>query len=104
MSLSTEAPEEIPMSSTNRLVLLLDSHIVPRNQDEGKTLRLLHQKSYTLTKCFDEDLLANIGMQGEFNEVFRAVGWENFVETPEGGIVLLTKEFPKKAQLSVSDS
>ncbi|WVZ52232.1 hypothetical protein U9M48_003314 [Paspalum notatum var. saurae] len=60
---------------------------------KAKALRSLHQKTYALTKCFDEDLLIDTGMREEFNEVFQAVGWSDFAEIPEGGIVLLTKEF-----------
>ena len=70
MSISTEEPEEIPTSSTHRPVLLLDSQLIPRGQDEAKALRLLNQKSYALTKCFDEDILVGTGMWEEFDEVF----------------------------------
>ncbi|WVZ70838.1 hypothetical protein U9M48_019474 [Paspalum notatum var. saurae] len=62
MSISTEEPEEIPMSSTHQPVLLLDSQFIPRSQDEGKVLRLLNQKYYALTKCFDENFLVDTGM------------------------------------------
>ncbi|KAJ1254002.1 hypothetical protein BS78_K136500 [Paspalum vaginatum] len=93
MSISTEEPEEFQTSSTHRPVLLLDSQLVPRSQNEAKSLRLLHQKSYTLTKCFNEGLLVSTGMRDEFDEVFQALGWGSFAEIPEGGIVLLTKEF-----------
>ncbi|WVZ58722.1 hypothetical protein U9M48_008962 [Paspalum notatum var. saurae] len=93
MSISIEEPEEITTSSTHRLVLLLDLQLMPRGQDEAKALRLLNQKSYALIRCFDEDLLVDTGMQEEFNEVFQAVSWSDFAEIPEGGIVLLTKEF-----------
>ncbi|KAJ1254848.1 hypothetical protein BS78_K319300 [Paspalum vaginatum] len=93
MSLSTEAPEEIQMSSVHRPVLILESQLVPRGQEEAKALRLLNQKNYALTKYFDEGLLIDTGMREEFNEVFQAVGWTNFAEVPEGGIILLTKEF-----------
>ncbi|WVZ81395.1 hypothetical protein U9M48_028775 [Paspalum notatum var. saurae] len=62
-------------------------------QEEAKALRLLNQKSYALTKCFDKDLLVDTGMREEFNEVFEAVGWSDFTEISEGGIILLSKEF-----------
>ncbi|WVZ63943.1 hypothetical protein U9M48_013533 [Paspalum notatum var. saurae] len=32
-------------------------------------------------------------MREEFNEVFQTIGWSDFAEIPEGGIILLTKEF-----------
>ncbi|WVZ52195.1 hypothetical protein U9M48_003279 [Paspalum notatum var. saurae] len=32
-------------------------------------------------------------MREKFNKVFQAIGWNDFVEIPEGGIILLTKEF-----------
>ena len=67
--------------------------ITPRTQEEAKGLRLLNQKTYALTKCFDEDLLVDTSMREEFNEVFEAIGWSDFTEIPEGGIILLTKEF-----------
>ncbi|WVZ75705.1 hypothetical protein U9M48_023740 [Paspalum notatum var. saurae] len=92
MPISTEEPEEVPTSSTHWPILLLDSQLVSRGQDEAKALRSLHQKTYALTKCFDEDLLVDTCMREEFNEVFQAVGWSDFAEMPEGGIVLLTKE------------
>ena len=91
MSISMEEPEEFQTSSTHRPILILDSQLVPHTQEEAKALRLLNQKSYALTKCFDEDLLINTGMWEEFNEVFEAVGWSDFAEIPEGGIILLTK-------------
>ncbi|WVZ97825.1 hypothetical protein U9M48_043335 [Paspalum notatum var. saurae] len=92
MSISTEEPEEFQTLSTHRPILILDSQLVPRTQEEAKALRLLNQKSYALTKCFDEDLLVDIGMREESNEVFEAIGWSDFAEIPEGGIIL-TKEF-----------
>ncbi|WVZ81243.1 hypothetical protein U9M48_028639 [Paspalum notatum var. saurae] len=69
MSISTGEPEEFQTSSIHRPILILDSQLVPRGQDEAKALRLLNQKIYALTKCFDEDLLVNIGMREEFNEL-----------------------------------
>ncbi|WVZ76295.1 hypothetical protein U9M48_024282 [Paspalum notatum var. saurae] len=35
-------------------------------------------------------------MREEFNEVFQAIGWSDFAAIPEGGIILLTKEFLMK--------
>ncbi|WVZ70232.1 hypothetical protein U9M48_018912 [Paspalum notatum var. saurae] len=93
MSISTEEPEEFQTSSTHRPILILDSQLVPRGQDEAKALRSLNQKTYALTKCFNKDLLVDIGMREEFNEVFQAIGWSDFAEILEGGIILLTKEF-----------
>ncbi|WVZ76337.1 hypothetical protein U9M48_024320 [Paspalum notatum var. saurae] len=93
MSISTEEPEEFQTSSTHRPILILDSQLVPRGQDEAKALKSLNQKTYALTKCFDEDFLVDTSMQEEFNEVFQAIGWSDFAEIPEGGIILLTKEF-----------
>ncbi|WVZ75476.1 hypothetical protein U9M48_023523 [Paspalum notatum var. saurae] len=69
MSISTEEPEEFQTSSTHRPILILESQLVPRSQDEAKALRSLNQKTYALTKCFDKDLLINTGMQEEFNEL-----------------------------------
>ncbi|WVZ85016.1 hypothetical protein U9M48_031980 [Paspalum notatum var. saurae] len=93
MSISTEEPEEFQTSSTHRPILILDSQLIPRTQEEAKALRLLNQKTYALTKCFDEDLLVDTGMREEFSEVFEAIGWSDFAEIPERGIILLTKEF-----------
>ncbi|WVZ64022.1 hypothetical protein U9M48_013608 [Paspalum notatum var. saurae] len=70
MSISTEEPEEFQTSSTHRPILILDSQLVLRGQDETKALRSLNQKTYALTKCFDEDLLIDTGMREEFNEMF----------------------------------
>ncbi|WVZ94237.1 hypothetical protein U9M48_040150 [Paspalum notatum var. saurae] len=93
MFISTEEPEEFQTLSTHRPILILDSQLVLRTQEEAKALRLLNQKTYALTKCFDEDLLVDTGMRKEFNEVFEAIGWSDFAKIPEGGIMLLTKEF-----------
>ncbi|WVZ63741.1 hypothetical protein U9M48_013349 [Paspalum notatum var. saurae] len=93
MSISTEESEEFQTSSTHRPILILESQLVPRSQDEAKALRSLKQKTYALTKFFDEDLLVDTGMREEFNEMFQAIGWSDFVEILEGGIILLTKEF-----------
>ncbi|WVZ49857.1 hypothetical protein U9M48_001180 [Paspalum notatum var. saurae] len=93
MSISTEEPEEFQTSSTHWPILILNTQLVPRSQDEAKALRSLNQKTYALTKCFDEDFLVDTGMREEFNEVFQAIGWSDFAEIPEGGIILLTKEF-----------
>ncbi|WVZ75584.1 hypothetical protein U9M48_023623 [Paspalum notatum var. saurae] len=88
MSISTEEPEEFQTSSTHRPILILNSQLVPRGQDEAKALRFLNQKTYA-----DEDFLVDTGMREEFNEVFQAIRWSDFVEILEGGIILLTKEF-----------
>ncbi|WVZ97187.1 hypothetical protein U9M48_042740 [Paspalum notatum var. saurae] len=93
MSISTEEPKEFQTSSTHRLILILESQLVPRSQDEDKALRSLNQKTYALTKCFDKDLLIDTGMWEEFNEVFQTIGWSDFAEILEGGMILLTKEF-----------
>ncbi|KAJ1268002.1 hypothetical protein BS78_07G103200 [Paspalum vaginatum] len=93
MSISREEPKEIQTSSIHRSVLILESQLVPHGQEEAKALRLLNQKNYALTKYFDEGLLVDTGMREEFNEVFQAMGWTNFAEVLEGGIILLTKEF-----------
>ncbi|KAJ1253815.1 hypothetical protein BS78_K180700 [Paspalum vaginatum] len=93
MSINTEEPKEIQMSSVHSPVLILELQLVPRGQEEAKALRLLNQKNYALTKYFDGVLLVDTGMREEFNEVFQAVGWTNFAEVSEGGIILLTKEF-----------
>ncbi|WVZ84306.1 hypothetical protein U9M48_031353 [Paspalum notatum var. saurae] len=69
MSISTDEPEEFQTSSTHRPILILDLQLVPRSQDEAKALRSLNQKTYALTKCFDEDLLGDTGMWEEFNEL-----------------------------------
>ncbi|WVZ58086.1 hypothetical protein U9M48_008394 [Paspalum notatum var. saurae] len=69
MSISTEEPEKFQTSSTHRPILILDSQLVPCTQEEAKALRLLNQKSYALTKCFDEDLLVDTGMREEFKEL-----------------------------------
>ncbi|WVZ84499.1 hypothetical protein U9M48_031528 [Paspalum notatum var. saurae] len=84
MSISTEEPEEFQTSSTHRSILILESQLVPRGQDEAKALRSLNQKTYALNKCFDDDLLVDTGMWEEFNEVFQAIGWSDFAEIPEG--------------------
>ncbi|WVZ64494.1 hypothetical protein U9M48_013999 [Paspalum notatum var. saurae] len=44
-------------SSNTAPVLLLDSQIQTRNQDETDLLRRLHTKPIGLTKCFDEKFL-----------------------------------------------
>ena len=80
-------------SSNARPVLLLDSQIQTRNQDEADLLRQLHTKPISVTKCFDEVLMTSTGTDDEFSEIFSMVGWDNFANISEGGIVLLTKEF-----------
>ncbi|WVZ93948.1 hypothetical protein U9M48_039897 [Paspalum notatum var. saurae] len=89
MSISMAEPEEFQTLSTHRPILILDSQLVSRGQDEAKALRSLNQKTY----AFNEDLLVDTGMREEFNEVFQAIGWSDFAEIPKGGIILLTKEF-----------
>ena len=37
--------------------------------------------------------MISTGMDDEFDEIFSTVGWDNFANVSEGGIVLLTKEF-----------
>ncbi|WVZ54056.1 hypothetical protein U9M48_004921 [Paspalum notatum var. saurae] len=69
MSISMEEPEEFQTSPTHRPILILDSQLVPRGQDEAKALRSLNQKTYALTKCFDEDLLVDTDIREEFNEL-----------------------------------
>lgn len=91
---SSAGPMDEDVTSANPgAVLLQDSHIETRDQIEADLLRKLHTKNITLTKCFDEMLMASTGMDDEFDEIFKAVGWENYADICEGGIALLTKEF-----------
>ena len=66
----------------------------PGSSEEAARLSLLSRKNFDRTRCLDLLLLSGIGILEQFEEVFQAVGWENFWNIEEEvGSIALTMEF-----------
>jgi len=54
---------------------------------------MLKNQDFVLTPSYDLALLQSIGMNSEFDLIFKTVGWENAWDIDEQGCKLLTIEF-----------
>ena len=60
---------------------------------EKDAFKQLKVQRFILTSAYDLAVLRAIGMDIEFNFIFRAVGWEHVWNIHEQGSKLLTEEF-----------
>ena len=58
--------------------LLSENDINLRSERERNAFNELRLKTFEHTRVFEQDLLRVTGMDEEFEEVFQAIGWENF--------------------------
>ena len=54
---------------------------------------MLKNQDFVLTPSYDLALLQSIGMNSEFDLIFKTIGWENAWDIYEQGCKLLTIEF-----------
>ena len=64
-----------------------------RDDHERQGYAILKNQSFAHTRAFDPKLLAKIGMDEDFANVWQAIGWDNFVPIEEYGSRLLTIQF-----------
>jgi hypothetical protein len=57
--------------------LLRDNHIKFEDDREKKIYKQLKDREFTLTPVIDPDLRQSVGMDSEFELIFRNIGWEN---------------------------
>jgi hypothetical protein len=56
-----------------------------RSDHKRQSYALIKDRVFANTKEFDPDLLEKIGMDSEFNSIWQALGWEDFVPVQEVG-------------------
>jgi hypothetical protein len=64
-----------------------------RSDREKQAYTLIKNRVFTNTKEFDPDLLEKIGMDLEFDSIWQALGWEDFVLVQEVGSRPTTIQF-----------
>ena len=74
-------------------VLLQEKLLKLWDDRENNICKKLKDQDFVLTPTFDLALLQSIGMDSEFELIFKAVGWEDAWEIDESGCKLLTIEF-----------
>jgi hypothetical protein len=80
-------------ASEERNVLLQDKQLKLRDNREKEIYKKLKDRDFVLTPAFDPALLQAIGMDSEFDLVFKNIGWEDAWDINEQGCNLLTIEF-----------
>jgi hypothetical protein len=58
-------------------MLLRDNHIKFKDDQEKKIYKQLKDREFTLTPIIDPDLLQSVGMDSEFELIFRNIRWKN---------------------------
>jgi hypothetical protein len=90
-SLAVRAPSHsAPME---RNVLLQEKQLKLRDDTEKDTYKKLKTQRFVLTLAYDLALLQAIGMNTEFELIFKAIGWEDIWKINEPGSKLLCAEF-----------
>ena len=86
---------EVPprSSSAERNILLEEKHLKFWNKTEKEAYKQLNTRRFILTSTYDPALLHAIGMDAEFEIIFKTVRWENVWHIDESGFKLLTAEF-----------
>jgi hypothetical protein len=74
-------------------ILLQDKQLKLQDDREKEIYKKLKDRDFILTPAFDPALLQAIGMDSEFDLVFKNIGWEDAWEINEQGCKLLTIEF-----------
>jgi len=90
---SSAVGEPSGSSSAEKNILLEEKHLKLRNKTEKDTYKQLKTQRLFLTPAYDPALLRSIGMDTEFEIIFKTVGWENVWQIDETGSRLLTLEF-----------
>jgi hypothetical protein len=79
--------------------ILRDNKIKFQDDQEKEVYKLLKDKEFISTPVVDPDLLHTIGMDSEFQLIFRNIGWEDAWTITENGCRLLTIKFLCTLQL-----
>ena len=80
-------------SSVESYILLVEKHLKLRNKTEKDAFKQLKTRRFILTPTYDPTILRSIGMDTEFEIIFRTVGWENVWQIDKSRTKLLTLEF-----------
>jgi hypothetical protein len=83
--------------------LLRDNQIKFQDDQEKEVYKLVKDKKFTSTPVMDLDLLQTIGMDSEFQLIFRNIIWEDAWTITENGRRLLTIEFLCTLQLGENE-
>jgi len=67
-------------SSAKRNILLEEKHLKLWNKMEKDVFKQLKIQRFVLTCAYDPAILHAIGMDVEFDFIFRAVGWKKYLE------------------------
>jgi hypothetical protein len=63
-----------------------ETQIILRTDQEQRLFQQLKDRKFTYTKVYDNTLLNETGMIGEFGAAFDAIGWGSFWHTWEEGL------------------
>ena len=79
--------------SAEKNILLEEKHLKLWNKMEKDAFKQLKVQRFILTSTYDPAILHAIGMDVEFDLIFRVVGWEDIWNIHEQWSKLLTVEF-----------
>jgi hypothetical protein len=102
-------PPSLTIGSSSRsapaenLVLLKDKQIKLWDDWEKEVFKKLKDREFALTPAFDLAQLISIGMDSEFDLIFKTIRWEDAWEINEQGCRLLTIEFLCTLQTTESE-
>jgi hypothetical protein len=80
-----EGEEELPMPQADEVYTIDAAFIDLRSDHERQAYAPIKDRVFANTKEFDPDLLKKTGMDSEFNSIWQALGWEDFVPVQEVG-------------------
>jgi hypothetical protein len=88
-----EGEEELPTPRADEVYAIDAAFIDLRSDRERQAYALIKDRVFANTKEFNLDLLEKIGMDFEFNAIWQALGWEDFVPVQEVGSRPTTIQF-----------
>jgi hypothetical protein len=88
-----EGEEELPTTQADEVHVIDASFIDMRSDRERQAYTRIKDRVFANTKEFDPDLLEKTGMDSEFNSIWQALGWEDFVPVQEVGSRPTTIQF-----------
>jgi hypothetical protein len=103
-----DPPSPVVQGSSSRqqaevYTLLRDNQIKFQDDQEKEVYKLLKDKKFTSTPVMDPNLLHTIGMDSEFQLIFRNIGWEDVRTITENDCRLLIIEFLCTLQLGENE-
>jgi hypothetical protein len=88
-----EGEEELLTPQVEEVYAVDAAFIDFRNDRERQACTLIKDRVFANTKEFDPGLLEKIGMDSEFDSIWQALGWEDFVPVHEVGSRPTTIQF-----------